>query len=306
MSAICASNQAKACTFRVLHNEPVCREHLRLTLSAPEFAPAEPGQFVHLGPHGRAGGPAGQPAGDGAGLIPARPFLRRAFSIGGLRRAGGRCEIDLIYRVVGAATGWMSDLEVGDSVDGLGPLGSAFGRPPATSAAYLVAGGAGLPPLQWFARELHAAGYQVVLFLGARSGDLIALEAAGQDGRSAVDTFPGSVVLATDDGSLGFSGTVVQAFEAYAADRHVDGRNVTVYTCGPEVMMREVARYCRAHAVPCFVCAERAMACGIGTCQSCVVPVKDAAAPDGWRYALCCSEGPVFDAARVLWDPPVG
>ena len=307
MSAVGASGRSQSWTARVLDNKPVCREHLRLSLSVSDFPPADAGQFIHLRPHNRPAGPEGQAENGGAGVDPPRPFLARAFSIGGLRRTSGVCEIDVIYRVVGAATRWMSGLRSGDAVDGIGPLGRALTLPPETSTACLVAGGVGLPPLLLFARQLRAAGRQAVLFLGARSGDLLPLNVARRDGQLIAAELPDTpVVLATDDGSVGFCGTVVEAFQAYVADEKPDERGVTVYACGPEVMMGAVARYCAARSWPCYVCLERAMACGIGTCQSCVVPVKDVSDPEGWRYALCCSEGPVFEAGEVLWDGPMG
>lgn len=307
MCAVGASSRSQLWTARVLDNKPVCQEHLRLSLCVSGFPPAGPGQFIHLRPHDRPAGPDGQAKDGGVGVDPPRPFLRRAFSIGGLRRTAGGCEIELIYRVVGAGTRWMSGLRSGDAVHGIGPLGHAFALPPETSTACLVAGGVGLPPLLWFARQLRAAGRQAVLFLGARSGDLLALNVARQEGRLIAGELPDTpVVLATDDGSVGFCGTVVEAFQAYIADEKPDEGGVTVYACGPEVMMGAAARYCAARSWPCYVCLERAMACGIGTCQSCVVPVKDASDPEGWRYALCCSEGPVFEAVEVLWDGPTG
>ncbi|MHC4067124.1 MAG: dihydroorotate dehydrogenase electron transfer subunit [Planctomycetota bacterium] len=305
MPAADTSPPSKACTLRVVRNAPLCREHLRLTLAVAGFPTAHPGQFVHVGPHVGVGQSNGQPTKADDGVEPPRPFLRRAMSIGGLRRIAGQCEIDLIYRVVGAGTRWMSSLGVGDLVDGIGPLGNAFPRLPRASTAYLVAGGVGLPPLLWLAQELHEAEQAAVLFLGVRSGDLIPLDVAHQDGQSVAREVPHTqLVLASDDGSIGFAGTVVEALEAYAANSSPRPHDATVYTCGPEVMMRAVARYCAGQSMRCYVCTERAMACGIGTCQSCVVPISDAGSPDEWRYALCCTDGPVFDASVVLWDSP--
>ena len=73
---------------------------------------------------------------------------------------------------------------------------------------------------------------------------------------------------------------------------------------GPGPSMRFVARYCLARAIACYACMERSMACGTGLCQSCVVPVHDDEDSEGWRYRLCCREGPIFDAADLLWETP--
>lgn len=197
----------------------------------------------------------------------------------------------------------MSRLREGDLVDGIGPLGHGFDAPPENAVAWLVAGGVGLPPLLWFAQQLSGNRRRAVFFLGARSSDFIALDIAPSGDTITARELPAvPVVLATDDGSIGLQGTVVDALEAHARSHEPNSGDVVVYTCGPEVMMRSVAEFCDSRGLRCQACMERAMACGIGTCQSCVVPVADASDTDGWRYALCCTEGPVFDAKEVLWD----
>ena len=156
-------------------------------------------------------------------------------------------------------------------------------------------------------------GKSVVAFFGARTHDLMPLRIGDpgnlpRDGTSAVlaaeefARFGTPVVLSTDDGSLGFRGTVCDALAAYRRAWDGDESGVVVYCCGPEAMLAAVARQCTADGIECHVCMESEMACGMGTCQSCVVRVRDQADADGWRYALCCSEGPVFDARAVLWD----
>ena len=252
-------------------------------------------------------------------------MLRRAFSIARLRRetsiatvpdpsaaTPGAAVVDLIYRVVGSGTRWMASLRPGDAVSALGPLGCPF---PITAKpiAWMVAGGVGLPPMLWLAEALNRAGKRAVAFCGAQSKDLLALELDDdrppeRNGFAATQTaveFSRSgtpVVISTDDGSLGFHGHIGAAMEAYADANTVTPADVVVYTCGPERMMKYVADFCAARGIECLVCMERAMACGTGTCQSCVVPISDREDADGWRYALCCTEGPVFDATRVIWD----
>jgi dihydroorotate dehydrogenase electron transfer subunit len=115
-------------------------------------------------------------------------------------------------------------------------------------------------------------------------------------------------VIATDDGSYGFRGFVTQALEGYL-DRWftADAPRPTLYTCGPEPMMRRVADIAATRGLSCQVAVERAMACGMGTCQSCVIKVRkpDPAAPplagSDWAYRLACTDGPVFAAADLLW-----
>jgi dihydroorotate dehydrogenase electron transfer subunit len=109
-------------------------------------------------------------------------------------------------------------------------------------------------------------------------------------------------VTATDDGSLGVPGRIPDAFARYV-QKHVEvSPSATIYACGPEPMLRTVAKLGLEHKIATQVCMERVMACGMGTCQSCVVRTHDQVADDGWRYRLCCTDGPVFDARDIVWS----
>lgn len=243
------------------------------------------------------------------------PLLRRAFSIAGLRRDDAGAEVDVIYRVVGTATRWMKSLGVGDPVSLLGPMGNSFPVCDRKPAAWLVAGGVGLPPMLWLAETLRNTAKRVVAFCGAQSHDLLALtlDPTAPPSPSATTATPSakeftqlgtSVVISTDDGSLGFRGYVGSAMAAYHQAHPIDADELAVYTCGPEPMMRFVAEYCVARRIECYVCVERNMACGTGMCQSCVVPVRDTSDGAGWSYRLCCTDGPIFEARDILWETP--
>jgi dihydroorotate dehydrogenase electron transfer subunit len=106
-------------------------------------------------------------------------------------------------------------------------------------------------------------------------------------------------VITTDDASYGFGGFVTQALERWL-DANI-GRPTTIYTCGPEPMMKRVARLGAAHGLNVQIAVERAMACGMGTCQSCCIRVVEPKDPDGWRYKLACTDGPIFPAEQLLW-----
>jgi dihydroorotate dehydrogenase electron transfer subunit len=277
-------------TAAVLSNELVCAEHLRLRVLLREFPHALAGQFVQL-----------SPSAEGAAYANAAPFLPRAFSIGGLRRRADGVELDVIYRVVGLATGWMQALRGGDRINVMGPLGRPFRISQEKSDAVLVIGGVGLPPLLWLAEALQAAGKRTTAFVGARSRELVPLHF--DDGMNAREfaALNARTVVATDDGSLGFSGTVVGALEDFWAKHPPVASDVVVYTCGPERMMRAAAEACAARGIECQVCMERPMACGVGTCQSCIVTVRCERNPAAHRFALCCSEGPVFSSDQIVW-----
>lgn len=315
---ITATHESIIQTAGVIANRPLCREHFRLTLRLPRFDHARPGQFVHLCPAPDAPPRTHEtrPAPSCAVPNPSQgPMLRRAFSIAGLRAMDDGVEVDVIFRVVGAATRWMESLLVGDSVSLMGPLGNVFPIHQHKPIAWFVAGGVGLPPLLWFAEALHKAGKKTVAFCGAQSADLLPLTFAldsppdktAQLSTASAAEFAAqdaTVVISTDDGSLGFPGHIGAALAAFHATNPTPADSVVLYTCGPERMMRFVADHAVEHGIECYACMERAMACGTGLCQSCVVPVSDEAAIDGWRYRLCCTDGPVFNAATVLWQPP--
>ncbi len=304
----------------VVANPQICREHRKVTLRVRKFPIAQPGQFVHLMPgefvpesqnvapqHARL---ESVPSGGGPEID---LTVRRAFSIAALRRSGDHADIDVVYRVVGKCTRWMSGLSIGGRVNLLGPVGNQFTTAEDKKLALLVAGGVGLPPMMWWAQRLSELNIETIAFVGAQSGDLLALELSDDNPPTASGTEPKlsarefaqhgvRVVLSTDDGSLGFAGYVTDALAAYLDAHSPDADGVATYACGPELMMKAVADLCAQRLIDCQLCMERSMACGMGTCQSCVVPVHDADAPDDWCYKLCCTDGPIFNAQEVIWD----
>jgi len=313
----------RALALTVTENVRICDEHYRLVMRCPPEIGARPGQFLQL----RCGQWSDQGEQDRAEAIDENQWggaslrwaggpvlLPRPFSLAGVRTVDGQTEVDILYRVVGPGTTWMSGLRAGDTVAALGPLGNGFDVPSDRPRAYLVGGGVGLPPMIWLAECLRAAGHDVVAFCGAKTGRLTALTLAGApstdptEARMTAEEFARHgtpVILTTDDGSLGVKGLVNSAMEAYHAAHPSANDRLIVYTCGPEPMMRAVAHWCLDRGIRCQVCMERMMACGIGTCQSCVVAIQDASAPAGYVYKLCCADGPVFDARDVVWDQPV-
>jgi len=318
-------------------NRPICREHfllrVRVDRQGPSFPPTEPGVFIQLGcrtpdrgveseqimGHDLMWSAQKPPQPGQLELCEALAFLRRPFSLAGRGEDERGTWLDVIHRVVGVGTAWLADLQVGDAVDLIGPLGNSFELPEDKSLGLLVGGGVGLPPMFYLAEAMKAAGWDAVAFVGAMSADLLAVTMDGQQPPDAQGTAVQSVeefarhgystVLTTDDGSCGLEGRITvgleRVLEKLSAD---DAHRAVVFTCGPEPMMHATARLAEQYGIDCQVCMEQAMACGMGTCQSCVVRIEEHEAPHArtqtgrpWRYRLACTDGPVFSSTEVIW-----
>jgi dihydroorotate dehydrogenase electron transfer subunit len=320
----------------VVANRRICREHFRLNLKVAGFPPTRPGQFVQVQcrpPDAPVDNtvtdwPADRPPKlTQAELRDVEPFLRRPISLAGRTDRDGGAELSFIYRVVGTGTRWLAGVAEGEAISVLGPLGNAFAIRDRVPAAVVVGGGVGIPPLVYLAGALGAAGKRTVAFVGARSADLLPLTVvpgarvpADVAATPCVAEFAAvgvPAVIATDDGSLGYRGLVSDAFAAWLKKPEAESAKAVVYCCGPEAMMQTVAAACQAADIECQLALERHMACGMGTCQSCVVKTRTSGRVEGhasswpgadatervppWKYSLCCADGPVFDARDVLW-----
>ena len=246
-------------------------------------------------------------------------FLRRPFSLAGRGDDAMGTWLDVIHRVVGVGTQWLAELEPGDDVDLIGPLGNRFDLPGDKSLGLLVGGGVGLPPMFYLAEALQAAGWDATAFVGARSADLLAvtLDSRTPPHHGGMATpcveqygrYGYATVVTTDDGSAGFRGRITDGLEQHVHRLSpADRRQAVVFACGPEPMMCTAAALADQHGIECQVCLEQAMACGMGTCQSCVVRIEDHDHPHGrtedgrpWRYKLACTDGPVFRSTKVVW-----
>ncbi|CAN5202028.1 dihydroorotate dehydrogenase electron transfer subunit [soil metagenome] len=253
---------------RVLDLVPVGAYHLLTLAAAGIAATARPGQFVAVA----VGGP------DTAML------LRRAFALYRADRSTG--EVQVVFAVHGRGTAWLAGVSPGQRLDVLGPLGRPFTLPEQPGPAVLVAGGYGSAPMFDLARELRAGGSDVHLALGAGSADrLFGVDEA----RQVAD----SVTVRTEDGSAGGRGLVTDGLAG-----HLTGAGA-VYACGPMGLLRAVAQLAAGAGVPAQVAVEESMACGIGVCMTCVLPVVG---DDGRsRLVRSCVEGPVFGADRIRW-----
>jgi dihydroorotate dehydrogenase electron transfer subunit len=259
-----APTQTKA---RIRSIEPA-GSYLHLVLEAPGEQ-VEPGHFVAVAV-----------GGIGSGML-----LRRAFSI----HDATSDTIDVIFWPHGQGTQWLSQCRVGDVVDVVAPLGKPFSLPNEPVGAVLVAGGYGAAPMAMLARALLERGCRVSAVLGAATADKLF-------GVLPLRALTDTVLVTTDDGSSGLRGRVTDALpEAMDA---VDA--AVVYACGPMPMLKAVAQVAAERGAYSQCAVEESMACGIGVCMTCVLPVIG---EDGvTRMVRSCVDGPVFRGDRVRWD----
>ena len=221
------------------------------------------------------------------------PLLRRPFSVFEvLRNAGGEVTgVSILNKRAGRSTKTLYDLEPGDVVSCLGPLGLPFKPVLAPTEAWMVAGGVGLAPFATLAEALTASRTPTTLFYGARTADELFY----------LDFFEGlgiRLVLSTEDGARGVKGRVTAPLEA--ALKSVGPAGAMVYACGPEPMLEAVAKLAARYHQRSQVSVERVMGCGLGGCYSCVVPVKHG--DEEANLVRSCISGPVFDGAELVWD----
>lgn len=280
-------DRAGSWTAAVVEQEQLARDTWRIRIDAPALArQITPGQFVMI-------------------RMPNMqdPLLGRPFALYDTvdDSNGENRFVDIVYLVKGKLTSQLVKLVTGQNVEVVGPLGNGF--VPAVSLKHVVfiAGGIGQTPFVAYAKELtERRSYgdpprssfradRITICYGARSADWLA-------GLTDFENAGCELQIATDDGSAGHHGLVTELLAKILDSDSVD----LIVTCGPEPMMAAVATMALANEVDCEVSLETPMACGIGACFSCVVPVRQA---DGdWDYKRTCVEGPVFPADRVIWD----
>lgn len=299
---------------RVLDVTHPCREHVRIVFSAADIPLSAPGQFLQLLCRGESADHErvcdwpidGAPALQAPWRNGPYPFTRRPFSIADRWVENGQSCMSVISRGVGRGTQWLDRLQPGATLNITGPLGRGFAAPSRTSSLALVGGGVGIPPLLYMSRWLHEQGWRdVMLILGVTSRELLpapVLEEPASNGIARCDLpggAPFGTIICTDDGSLGIRGTVVDGLTAWRAAQSGEG---AVMACGPHGMLKAVAQFTRREGLSCELCVERTMGCGLGTCLSCVIRLRDASRPDGWRWGMACREGPVFSRDALFDD----
>jgi dihydroorotate dehydrogenase electron transfer subunit len=249
--------------------------YVQFTVVAPGLAAGfKPGHFVAVGV-----------GGENTSML-----LRRAFALYGATPSGTFAgTVQFVVAEHGSGTRWLLQRQAGETLDLVGPLGTPFPLPAGPAPAVLVGGGYGTAPLIPLAGALIEAGSRIEFVVGAATASRLF-------GELAAKRLAGSVTVTTDDGSAGVHGRVTDALP----DAIERVRAEVIYACGPMPMLRAVGEVARRHAIHAQVAVEEAMACGIGVCMTCVLPVRG---PDGLsRFVRSCVDGPVFDADRVRWE----
>jgi dihydroorotate dehydrogenase electron transfer subunit len=217
-------------------------------------------------------------------------ILRRAFAISrvsDISQYGGTME--LIVAPHGSGSKWLCSQVEGTEIDIIAPLGTAFGIPTEPINTLLIGGGYGSAPLFGLADVLKSRGCKVDMLLGASVGSKIY---APMEGKRSVN----SLKIYTEDGSMGETGRVTESLLEIIAQRNID----VIYSCGPMGMLRAITELVADSDVIHQCAVEESMACGVGICMTCVLPVQN---EDGTTSMLrSCIDGPVMDGSVVRWD----
>lgn len=242
--------------------EQVAENIFVLTFVSPSIAAAvAPGQFVNIKTD--------------AGI---EPMLRRPFSVYHSEGA----ELAIIFNVIGKGTAALRSKKTGETINVLGPLGVPFGLDDeGFDTAVLVGGGLGVAPLPLATRDLKRSGKHIVTYLGARTTSMIT--------RQHLD----NVRVATDDGSEGYHGNVVELLSRELHDFTLS--KVKIFACGPTAMLKSLQKLAVGHGISCEASLEGPMGCGFGICQGCPVELADGER----KYALMCKDGPTFDISKI-------
>lgn len=206
------------------------------------------------------------------------PLLRRPFSIFNIDGD----KISIVFNVIGTGTKVLARKRKGDTIDIVGPCGNDFLEfvDESFDTALFVAGGIGVAPFPFLTKHFPQS-KSIVTYLGGRHHDLI------------VEKGLKNIKVATDDGSLGYKGTVLELIKN---DLSMNSYGKTrFFLCGPNRMMKAVADYASEQNIPCFASMECDMACGIGLCQGCNIEMLGAEK----KYSLVCKEGTIFNTQNV-------
>jgi len=265
-------------SLRLRQNENLCGTYFRMEFEWPiELSPPVPGQFLTLR--------------TGRGFV---PLLRRPFAFSGFHPE--RRQAEIIYEKRGDGTTLLSELSAGTTLDVLAPLGNTFPFPKEGRRPLLLAGGIGMGPMFFFAEQLAQRGLNPLLVLGSRNSLQIPILPLFR----MVET-----LIATNDGSRGFSGTALDCLSSYL-EASPPEELYELYACGPYGMMKAGSSWAKDRNIQSWVSMEQTMGCAVGACMGCVIrvfaPQVDEGIDDPGSYARVCTEGPVFSGDLVDWE----
>ncbi len=248
--------------LKIIRNKELIADFHVIELTSSEKLPEiQPGQFVEV-------------------LVEntQSTFLRRPISVHDVDYE--KNILSLLIQIKGEGTAQLASLEEGDYMNLIYPLGKGYSTDD-PGKVLLVGGGCGVAPLLYLARILNTNGYEVHVLIGVRSSEYLMLHHEYED--------YATVHITTEDGSIGEEGLITQhsVFSSLTEFKRI-------YTCGPEVMMKAVAKQAKIAEVECEVSLENLMACGIGACLCCVTDTTNG-------RKCVCTEGPVFNSKDLLW-----
>lgn len=253
----------KKITAKVIAQKQIAEQIFDLRLETKLAKDVHPGQFVAVYPKGES------------------TLLPRPISI---------CEADkdegtlrLVYRIAGKGTTEFSTCKAGDALNLLGVLGNGFPVDKAKGKrVFLMGGGIGIPPLLELAKAVDG---RKQILLGYRNKDLFLEEDMAKYG---------DVYVATEDGSVGTKGNVMDIIRAHALQADV------IMACGPMPMLRAIKAYAAEEKIEAYISLEERMACGVGACLGCVCKTTRVDAHSHVHNARICTEGPVFEAGEIV------
>lgn len=250
-------------TSTILQQECIGTDIYSLWLDAPQIASqAKPGQFISVYSN------------DSGRVLP------RPISICEIDREKGALRI--VYRIAGKGTKEFSDMKAGETLDILGPLGNGFPMDVIKGkCVFMMGGGIGVPPMVQTAKEAEA---EVTVIAGYRNSEIFLKEELEQNG---------TLVIATEDGSVGTKGNVMDAIR----ENHLEAD--VIFACGPTPMLRAIKTYAEENGILCYISMEEKMACGVGACLACVCKSKDVDHHSHVHNKRICKDGPVFLSTEV-------
>ena len=213
------------------------------------------------------------------------PFLRRPISIHNIEKENGI--IEFIIQLKGKGTKYLSEVQIGNKIDIIGPLGRGYFDYSKSNKLGVIGGGIGVFPLYELCKEAKQNGKQVNTYLGFRNKDFVILENEFKNVSS-------ELILATDDGSYGKNGFAINFLKEDIENRKID----SIFACGPMPMLKAVKTLAEEKNIPCQISIEENMACGLGVCLGCAVKTATSS-KENPEYVHVCKAGPVFDATYV-------